>query len=112
MYVGCTLQRVTEVNLNDQLSRLQEKSTTSKLDILFQKSLYVLAINLARTQSLDEASKADVHRRYGDHLYLKGDYDGAMQQFIKTLGHLQPSYVIRKVLSMVILYNKTEAHLP
>jgi vacuolar protein sorting-associated protein 11 len=82
---------------------LQEKPTTTKLDILFHKSLYVLAINLARTQSLDEASIADIHRRYGDHLYLKGDYDGAMQQFIKTLGYLQPSYVIRKVQYVVAL---------
>ena len=40
---------------------------------------------------------ADIHRRYGDYLYTKGDFDGAMNQFVKTLGHLQPSYVIRKV---------------
>jgi vacuolar protein sorting-associated protein 11 len=108
--VSYTLQRVAEINFVDQLSRLQEKPTTTKLDTLFQKSLYVLAINLARTQSLDEASIADIHRRYGDHLYLKGDYDGAMQQFIKTLGHLQPSYVIRKVLFMVVLYNTVMVH--
>ena len=94
---------LTEIHLTKQLFRLQEKPTSTKLDTLFQKSLYVLAINLARTQSLDEASIADIHRRYGDHLYLKGDYDGAMQQFVKTLGHLQPSYVIRKVLYAVAL---------
>jgi Tfp pilus assembly protein PilF len=46
---------------------------------------------------LDEASQADIHRQYGDNLYTKGDYDNAMQQYVKTIGHLQPSYVIRKV---------------
>lgn len=66
--------------------------------MLYRKGLYTLALNLAKTRSLDAASVADIHRQYGDHLYTKGDYDGAMQQYVKTIGHLQPSYVIRKVL--------------
>lgn len=65
--------------------------------MLYRKNLYLLALNLAKTQGLDESSVADIHRQYGDHLYTKGDYDGAMQQYIKTIGFLQPSYVIRKV---------------
>ena len=60
---------------------------------------------MAKSQGLDEASLADIHRRYGDHLYVKGDFDGAMQQYLQTLGNLQPSYVIRKVLS-TILYDQ------
>jgi vacuolar protein sorting-associated protein 11 len=35
---------------------------------------------------------------YGDHLYKKGDYDGAIQQYQHTIGHLEPSYVIRRYL--------------
>lgn len=65
--------------------------------MLYAKSLYVLALNMARSQRLDESSVADIHRQYGDHLYAKADYDGAMAQFIKTIGWTQPSYVIRKV---------------
>ena len=41
---------------------------------------------------------ADIHKQYGDHLYNKGDYDGAMAQYIQTIRYVQPSYVIRKVL--------------
>jgi hypothetical protein len=80
-----------------QLSWLQEKPTSAKLEMLYSRSLYVLALNLAKTQGLDEASVADIHKQYGDHQYSKGDYDGSMQQFVQTIGHLQPSYVIRKV---------------
>ncbi|KAF8498332.1 hypothetical protein JB92DRAFT_3084586 [Gautieria morchelliformis] len=105
--VFCEWGQIFVLSNDGKLSSLQEKPTTTKLDILFHKSLYVLAINLARTQSLDEASIADIHRRYGDHLYLKGDYDGAMQQFIKTLGYLQPSYVIRKFLDAQRIHNLT-----
>jgi Tfp pilus assembly protein PilF len=57
----------------------------------------LLAINLARSSGLEEGEIADIHKKYGDHLYDKGDFDGAMQQFIKTIGKVQPSYVIRKV---------------
>ena len=35
---------------------------------------------------------------YGDHLYKKGDFEGAMQQYRNTIGHLDPSYVIRRFL--------------
>lgn len=82
---------------SSQLLCLQEKSTADKLDMLYRKTHFPLALNVAKTQNLDESSVADIHRQYGDHLYLKGDYDGAMQQFVQTIGHLQPSYVIRKV---------------
>lgn len=37
--------------------------------------------------------------RYGDHLYGKGDYEGAMSCYLKTVGTVQASYVIRKVSS-------------
>lgn len=80
-----------------QLFVFQEKPTQDKLDILYRKSLYVMALSLAKTQGLDKATVADIHKQYGDHLYVKGDYDGAMQQYVQTIGQVQASYVIRKV---------------
>lgn len=65
--------------------------------MLYRTAQYLLALNLAKTQNLDESSVANIHKQYGDHLYNKGDYDGAMQQYQKTIGYTQPSYVIRKV---------------
>jgi Tfp pilus assembly protein PilF len=80
-----------------QLSKLEEKPTPEKLNMIYRSGQYQLALNLAKTQGLDASSVADIHRQYGDHLYAKGDYDGSMSQYVKTIGHLQPSYVIRKV---------------
>ena len=34
-------------------------------------------------------------------VHSKGDYDGAMTQYLKTIGRLEPSYVIRKVRTQV-----------
>ena len=67
--------------------------------MLYRKSLYIVALNLASTQNLDASNVADIRRQFGDHLYAKGDYDGAMNQYVQTIGHLQPSYVVRKVMS-------------
>lgn len=40
----------------------------------------------------------DIFKQYGDHLCNKGDYTGAVEQYVKTIGKLEPSYVIRKFL--------------
>jgi hypothetical protein len=76
---------------------LKEKPTTSKLGMLYCKSLYVLALNVARSQKLDKSSVADIHRKYGDHLSSKGDYNGMMEQFVSCIGRMEASDVIRKV---------------
>lgn len=87
---------------------LQEKDTQTKLEVswwpvawpavassgscyrpcrfpqmLFKKNLFVMAINLAKSQHLDSDGLSEIFRHYGDHLYLKGDHDGAIQQYIR-----------------------------
>lgn len=105
--VLCAWGKIFVLSNDGKLTRLEEKPTSAKLELLFRRSRYQLALGLARTHGLDDASVADIHKQYGDHLYGKGDYDGAMQQFIKTLGHLQPSYVIRKFLDAQRIHNLT-----
>ena len=46
-------------------------------------------------------------RQYGDHLYAKRDYEGAIVQYMKTIGTLEPSYVIRKFLDAQRIHNLT-----
>ncbi|KAK2995647.1 hypothetical protein RJ640_013604 [Escallonia rubra] len=84
-----------------------EKDMESKLDMLFKKNLYTVAINLVQSQQADAAATAEVLRKYGDHLYGKQDYDEAMAQYILTIGHLEPSYVIQKFLDAQRIYNLT-----
>lgn len=84
-----------------------EKDMESKLDMLFKKNLYIVAINIVQSQQADAAAIAEVLRKYGDHLYGKQDYDEAMAQYIRTIGHLEPSYVIQKFLDAQRIYNLT-----
>ncbi|CAN0275685.1 unnamed protein product [Ascophyllum nodosum] len=80
------------------LLRLRERDTPSKLELLFRKNLYPMAISLAYASDHDVSEILGIYRMYGDHLYKKGDFEGAMQQYRNTIGHLDPSYVIRRFL--------------
>ncbi|CAA2989518.1 Vacuolar protein-sorting-associated protein 11 homolog [Olea europaea subsp. europaea] len=84
-----------------------EKDIESKLDMLFKKNLYSVAINLVQNQQADAAATAEVLRKYGDHLYSKQNYDEAMSQYIHTTGYLEPSFVIQKFLDAQRIYNLT-----
>lgn len=53
--------------------------------MLFKKNLFVMAINLAKSQHLDNDGLSEIFRQYGDHLYVKGDHDGAIQQYIRYI---------------------------
>ncbi|KAF7340010.1 E3 ubiquitin-protein ligase PEP5 [Mycena venus] len=89
------------------LVHLLEKPFSAKLDMLYRSSMYPVALNLAKTQGLEDSSEtvADIHKQYGDHLYNKGNWDGAMGQFVKTIGWVAPSYVIRKFLDAQRIHN-------
>ncbi len=46
--------------------------------------------------------------RYGDYLYEQGEYDDAVKEYVKTIGVIEPSYVIRRFLDAHRLPNLTE----
>ena len=73
----------------------------AKLEALLRKSLFQMAISMAKSSQLGDSVISDFHLRYGDYLYEKGDYDGSVSQYQKTLGWVQPSHVIRKVRSFM-----------
>jgi hypothetical protein len=97
-HVSCDVGSMLVVCTDGKVIQLTEKDTPSKLDMLFKRNLYVLAISLARSENFDEGMVVDIQCKYGDHLYSKADYDGAMAQYLSTIGKLEPSYVIRKFL--------------
>ena len=47
-------------------------------------------------------------RKYGDYLHRKGDYDTAMQQYLKAIDSTEPSQVIRKFLDSQRINNLIE----
>ncbi|KAJ3022002.1 Vacuolar protein sorting-associated protein 11 [Thoreauomyces humboldtii] len=117
------------VTADHKMYRLQEKDMDTKLEILYKKNMYTLAISLLSTtpasvsstieaESLVRATGApsgeydygtlvEIYKRYGDWLYGKTEFDSAIQQYLQTIGHLEPSYVIRKFLDAQRIHNLT-----
>lgn len=119
------LERVAVVT-NVECISLEDKPLQTKLEQLMRMHLYVQAVPFVlaraarfpgaplpqlvpsavimpsrprdRTVAPHAMLVADIYRRYGDHLYAKGDFPGAILQFVKTIGIVSPSYVIRKFL--------------
>lgn len=77
---------------------LLEKDTASKVDTLCRLSLFDTALGVAQASNYSAAELADIHRAQGDHLYGRAEYDGATAAYCRTIGHVEPSYVIRRYL--------------
>lgn len=106
-HILCEWGTITVLTQDQQILCIAEKDMGSKLDMLFRKSLYTIAINLVQNNQADAAATAEVMRKYGDHLYGKQNYDEAMAQYIRTIGQLEPSYVIQKFLDAQRIHNLT-----
>lgn len=78
---------------------ITEKVTADKVALLSQKNLYSAAISMAYADSSYKASDiTSLFRRHAEHLYHKGDFTSAMDQYIHTIGSLEPSHVIFRFL--------------
>lgn len=87
--------------------QLTEKDLGSKLQILYRKNLFQIAISLASSQDVGKSRVMEIYQKFGDHLYRKQDFDAAITQYLQTINYLEPSYVIRKFLDAQRIHNLT-----
>ncbi|KAG5978520.1 hypothetical protein E4U55_006137 [Claviceps digitariae] len=85
--------------------RYHEKPLQQRLEMLYQRNMFHLAIELAHNSGLDGQQQTVIYRKFGDHLYQKADYDGAMVQYIRAIDTTEPSQVIRKFLDTQRIHN-------
>jgi hypothetical protein len=88
---------------------LGEKSLSKRLNELFQKHLYSLALRVVADIDEGEVAPhpASIHKRHADHLYDKGDFEGSVAEYVQTIGQLDSSVVIRKFLDAQQIPNLT-----
>lgn len=82
-----------------KVHRYREKTLQQRLEMLYQRNMFPLALDLAQKAKMDTKQQSAIYKRFGDHLYQKGDYDNAMTQYIRAIDATEPSQVIRKVRS-------------
>lgn len=88
-----------------KLYRYHEKPLQQRLEMLYQRNMFHLAIELAQNSGLNGQQQTVIYRKFGDHLYQKADYDGAMVQYIRAIDTTEPSQVIRKFLDTQRIHN-------
>lgn len=78
-----------------------EKNTEDKVSLLVNKNMYANAIAVAYSDAALESSSpmiSTLYRKYAEHLYRKGDYGASIEQYINTIGMLEPSHVCFRFL--------------
>lgn len=76
-----------------------EKLTTEKIGLLVQKNLYAAAIGVAFADpGYPNTEIVKLYQKFAEFLYRKGDFSGAMEQYIHTIGALESSHVIFRYL--------------
>jgi hypothetical protein len=65
---------------------LRERDTPAKVEALLKRSLYPTALALLTAENAPASALGDVRRRFGDHLAAKRDYEGALAQWVATIG--------------------------
>nr|POE71978.1 vacuolar protein sorting-associated protein 11 like [Quercus suber] len=96
------------LSIDGKIFRYREKTFQQKLEILYKRNQYLLAIDLAREYKVDAVQQNIIYRKFGDYLYQKGDYDTAMQQYLHAIDNTEPSQIIRKFLDNQRIRNLIE----
>lgn len=91
------MQENVIANRRPKIYRYHERGLQQRLEMLYQRNMFTLALELGRNAGLDSKEQSVIYRKFGDHLYQKGDFDGAMVQYIRAIDTTEPSQVIRKV---------------
>ncbi|KAF4505878.1 hypothetical protein G6O67_007781 [Ophiocordyceps sinensis] len=93
------------INQDGKVYQYHEKALQQRLEMLYQRNMFPLALELARNSGWDSKQQSFIYRKFGDHLYQKSDYDGAMVQYIRAMDTTEPSQVIRKFLDTQRIHN-------
>ena len=76
---------------------------SSKIKSLIKDKKFEEAHTIASGDTFPESMRAEISKLHGDELLKTKDYDSALQQFINTIGFINPSYVIQKFIDVQFL---------
>lgn len=78
---------------------LRDQEIRYKLQLLYSKNLYDIALKLVEGQVMYPDLAANVFVNYGDHLLQRGDIIESVNMYVKTIGQIPPFRVISKLLN-------------
>ena len=80
--------------------RVCQKPLRDRMALMLRKHMYEAAVELAIESQASNDTLADIRHQWASHLYAQGEHALAVEQFKATVGHVQPSSVIRLFLGL------------
>lgn len=99
--------RINVVGSDGVLYSIEEKDLTSRLNILKQRNLYPVAIQLVGSLNAGKKLTSQLENEYAEYLYNEGDLNEALTHFINGIGYGQTSQVILKYRDSQYIENLT-----
>mmetsp|Transcript_17398 Transcript_17398/g.29273 ORF Transcript_17398/g.29273 Transcript_17398/m.29273 type:complete len:414 (+) Transcript_17398:1215-2456(+) len=97
---------VLERNEKLAVYQLVEMEHNIKIQNLLKKGLFQEAQNIALSANFPRETYAEICKEHADQLYnVKKEYDQAIEQYLQTIGFLNPSYVIQRYIEVQQLPN-------
>lgn len=90
-----TINETLKIN---KVIRYLEIDNKKKFDMFYQKNFYDTAYEFAKNLHYPESKLAEINKTYAEILFDKKDYAKSIEQYIKTIAYLEPSYVIQQFL--------------
>jgi len=78
--------------------RLTETDMQEKINQLMKNEQFEVALAIAKSQAMPDYVIAGIHRQRADSYQAKHQYDKAIKEYIKTIGFIEPSYVITRFI--------------
>lgn len=89
------------------LYQFDEKDLQTRLNILTQRNLYDVAIQLGESLNIDRDIILRIHRDFGDYLYNKGEISDALTHYIEAIELGNTSQIILKYRESQYIHNLT-----
>mmetsp|Transcript_28932 Transcript_28932/g.35792 ORF Transcript_28932/g.35792 Transcript_28932/m.35792 type:complete len:203 (+) Transcript_28932:934-1542(+) len=83
-----------------ELIRLYPMEDNVKIYNLMKKSHYAEAQTIAKEANFPREIQCEIIKEHADKLFHQKKYDEAIEQYIKTIGFLNPSYVIQNYIQV------------
>ena len=83
---------------DNTVTRLTETDMQEKIQQLVKNEQFEVALVIANSQQMSDKVIANIHRQRGDSYCEKTMFEKAIEEYILTIGHLEPSYVITRFI--------------
>ena len=83
---------------NYSVQKLVQNDLTAKLSQLVHNQQFEVALTIAKSKDMPEIFIADIYASQGEAYLEKNNYDQSVAAYIKTIGFVEPSFVISKFI--------------